>query len=463
MPGLFSGIEAGKRALLSHQMVLQTIGQNIANVETPGYTRQRVTIQATNPEDLPVGVLGTGVQVTDIRHLRDLFLGQQERDATKSLGQWSYKEKTLSEVEAIYNEPQENSLSDLLTRFWDSWSELATNSDSISNRKAVVATASQLVAGFQQLSQKMAGLREAADRDVTGMVADINQKTAEIARLNQNIARVEVGGSHANDLRDARDRTIQELAQLIDVRTVDKPNGGSIVYMGGMALVDGSQDFPIDYKTTNNNGVQSSKIVWKGTNFELTNLGGQLAGLTESRDLLIPSHIADIDELAKSVIERVNALHTAGYGMNGTTNVAFFDPNFTSAATMRLSTDITIDPGKVAASATITGDNNIALAVSELRHARVMSNGTGTIGDFYDSLVSTAGLQAKEATTTAANFELLVQQISNARQSVEGVNLDEEMANLIKYQHAYDASARVISAMDQALDTVIGSMGMVGR
>ena len=463
MPGLFAGIEAGKRALLTHQLVLQTIGQNIANVETPGYTRQRVSIQATNPEDMPVGLLGTGVQVTDIRHLRDLFLSEQERDATKSLGQWSYKEKTLSEVEAIYNEPQENSLSDILAKFWDSWSELATNSDSISNRKSVVATANQLVAGFQQLSQKMSSLRSAADRDVTSMVTEINQKTAEIARLNQNIARSEVGGNSANDLRDARDRTTKELAQLIDVRTVNKPNGETIVYMSGMAIVDGSRDFPIDYKTTNNGGTQSSKIVWKGTNFELTNMGGQLAGLTESRDRLIPQHVSDIDELAKTVIEQVNAIHLTGYGMNGTTNVAFFDPNFTSAATMRLSIDVTLDSSKVVASSLATGNNNAALALSELRNARVMSNGSGTISDFYGSLVSTAGLQAKEATTTTRNFELLVQQIGNARQSIEVVSLDEEMANLIKFQHAYDASARVISVMDQALDTVISSMGLVGR
>lgn len=463
MPGLFSGIEAGKRALLTHQMVLQTIGQNIANVETPGYRRQRVNIQASAPEDLRVGSLGTGVQVTDIRHIRDLFLGQQERDATKSLGQWAYKEKTLSEIEAAYNEPQDNSLSQLLTEFWDSWSELATNSDSMSNRKAVVASANRMVAGFQQLSKKLSDIRSAADRDVTDMVSEVNERTAEIARLNQAIVRAEVGGTHANDLRDVRDQVTQELAQLIDVRTIDKPNGGSMVLMGSMTLVDGSQNMPIDYQTENFNGVSTSKIVWKGTNFKLTNLGGKLAGLTESRDELIPQHIADLDELAQTVIQQVNALHLTGYGMSGTTNTAFFDPAATSASTMRLNVEITLDPGKVAASSTNTGNNNIALAMSELRSARVMSNGSGTISDYYDSLVSTAGLQAKEATTTAANYELLVQQINNARQSVEGVNLDEEMTNLVKYQRAYDASARVITAMDQALDTVIGAMGIVGR
>lgn len=463
MPGLFSAIESGKRALLTNQAVLQTVGQNIANVNTPGYRRQRVNIGATAPETIAQGMLGTGIQVDSIRQMRDLFLGQQERDATKSLGQWSYKEKALSEIESVYNEPQDNSMSQLLTEFWDSWSELATNSDSISGRKAVVASAGRLVSGFQQLSKKMTDLRDAANGEVTSMVSDINEMTGEIARINQQIARAELDGTSANDLRDARDRVIQDLAQLVDVRTIDKPDGSTSVLMGAMTLVDGPQNMKIDYKTENKNGVNTSRIVWSGTDMRLTNLGGKLAGLTETRDKILPKQISDIDALARTIVEQVNSLHRAGYGMNGTTNVAFFDTTALTAATMRLNSEVELDPAKVAASASATGDNNIALSMSELRLARVMSNGTSTINDYYDAMVANAGLQSKEATTTAANYELLVQQINNARQSVEGVNLDEEMTNLVKYQHAYDASARIITAMDQALDTVISGMGIVGR
>jgi flagellar hook-associated protein 1 FlgK len=463
MPGLFQGLELGKRALLSQQLVMQTIGHNIANVNTPGYTRQRVNLQSTLPENMPVGSIGTGVMVTDIRQIRDLFLGQQEQEATKQLGQWSYKDKTLSQIEALYNEPQDNALSDLLSQFWDSWSELATNSDSISNRKAVVATAGQLIAGFHQLGQQLNNLREATDRDVGSMVSDVNQKTAEIARLNQEIGRSELGGQRANDLRDARDRITGELASLIDVRTLEKPNGETVVHMGAMALVDGSQSFAIDQQTVNKNGVSTSQIVWKGTSVRLTNLSGQLAGLAESRDVIIPNNVAQLDELARTVIDQVNTLHVSGYGMNGTTGVSFFDPNFLTAATMRLGQEIVNDSSKVVASSAISGNNNVALAVSELRDTRVMVNGTSSMSEFYNSLVGTIGLQAKDATSTTQNFELLVQQISNARQSVEGVSLDEEMANLIKYQHAYDASARLITAMDQALETVISGMGIVGR
>ncbi len=463
MPGLFSAIESGKRALLTNQAVLQTVGQNIANVNTPGYRRQRVNIGATAPETIAQGMLGTGIQVESIRQVRDLFLGQQERDATKSLGQWSYKEKALSEIESVYNEPQDNSMSQLLTEFWDSWSELATNSDSISGRKAVVASAGRLISGFQQLSKKMTDLRDAANGEVNSMVSDINEMTGEIARINQQIARAELDGTSANDLRDARDRVIQDLAQLVDVRTIDKPDGSTSVLMGAMTLVDGPQNMKIDYESENMNGVNTSRIVWSGTDMRLTNLGGKLAGLTETRDKILPKQISDIDALARTIIEQVNSLHRAGYGMNGTTNVAFFDTTALTAATMRLNSEVALDPSRVAASASATGDNNIALSMSELRLARVMSNGTSTINDYYDAVVANAGLMSKEATTTAANYELLVQQINNARQSVEGVNLDEEMTNLVKYQHAYDASARVITAMDQALDTVISGMGIVGR
>ncbi len=463
MPGLFSAIETGKRALLTSQTVLRTVGQNIANVNTPGYRRQRVSIAATLPEVIAQGVLGTGVEVTDIRQARDLFLGQQEREATKSLGQWSYKEKALSELESIYNEPQDNSMSQILTEFWDSWSELATNSDSVSNRKAVVAAATRLTTEFHQLSKKMTDLRDSADSEVKTIVSDVNKMTGEIARLNQQIAQLELGGESANDLRDERDSIIQNLAELIDVRTIDKPDGTASVLMGGLTIVDGPQSMSIAIKSEHDAGSTTSSLVWAGTDIRLANYGGKLAGLIETRDKLVPGHLTDLDNLAQAIVTQVNSLHRSGYGMDGTTNVAFFDTTRLTAGTIQVNSEISLDPNRVAAASTVTGDNAIALAMSELRDAKVMSGNQTTISDFYGSMVSAAGLQSKEASTTTANYELLKEQISNARQSVEGVNLDEEMTNLVKYQHAYDASARVITAMDQALDTVIAGMGIVGR
>jgi flagellar hook-associated protein 1 FlgK len=463
MPGLFQALEIGKRAVLTHQYTLQTIGHNIANVDTPGYTRQRVTISASYPQDSAAGQVGSGVQVEDIRHIRDLFLGEQYREARKSLGQWTYKQKSLSQIESIFNEPRENSLADLLNQFWDSWSELSTNSDSTNNRQMVVAQASLLVNGIHQLARKIDDLRNSLNRDVENMVQDVNRLTDEIGQLNQAILRNEAAGTRANDLRDSRDLLIDELANIIDVRTVEKANGANIVYMGAMVLVDGSDAFDVDTVAVNDKGRPMSRLVWKGTDVELTNLNGQLRGVLESRDEIVPGYLDELDELARTLVEEVNTLHASGYALDGSTGINFFDPAFADARTIRISAEVEFDANKVVASGGIEGDNLIALALSDLRNTEVARNNTVTINDFYNGLVGKLGVETHEAQSFSSNYELLINQIDNFRQSVQGVSLDEEMANLVKAQHAYDAAARVITAMDEALDTVVFRLGTVGR
>jgi flagellar hook-associated protein 1 FlgK len=463
MPGLFAGLEIGKRALMSHQIYLQTIGHNIANVNTPGYTRQRVRISATMPEQSINGPIGSGVQVDNIRHLRDLFLGSQYRDAQKQLGQWEYKQKNLGQIESLFNEPGDNSLNKSLNNFWDSWSTLSTNSDSISHREIVVAEAQQLVNGFRQMARSLMNQRESVNRDLTNITNDVNRITTEVASLNRQIQKVELDGTQAADLRDKRDLLTDELSNIIDARTKDNANGTTTVYMGAMVLVDGADSLEIGVETVNVKGQSTSSIVWKGTTQNLTNLNGQLFGLLETRDEIIPQYLDKLDQLAREVVERVNSIHTTGFGLNGSTGVAFFDPNLTDASSIRINPEILADSARVVASSTDQNDNIAALALAELRSTPVMNDNTVTINDFYDSLVGTLGIESHEADSLAQNYSLLVQQVDNARQSVQGVSLDEEMTNMIQFQHAYDAAARVITTMDQALETIISRMGIVGR
>ena len=463
MPGLFQALEIGKRALLSNQYNLQTIGHNIANVDTPGYTRQRVTITAAYPADSPEGPIGTGVQVQDVRQIRDLYLGQQYRDAQKSLGQWTYRQKTLAQVESLFNEPQDNSLSDVLNQFWDSWSELSTNSDSVNNRQMVLAQAETLVNGFHQLSRNLEKLRASIDSDLAAMTSEVNRLTTQIGELNRLIQSSEVGGANANDLRDARDLLIDELSNIIDVQTVEKANGANTVFMGAMILVDGVDVMPLEARTENEDGQPISRLVWRGTDVQLTNINGQLSGLLVSRDETIPHYLDQLDQLAESLVTRVNQLHAAGYGADGSTGVNFFDPRYTDASTIRINSEIELNIDKIVASSGVDGDNLTALAISDLRNRPVLANDSMSINDFYNSLVGKLGVEANEAESLTNNFELLVNQVDNSRQAVQGVSLDEEMANLVKFQHAYDAAARVITTMDEALDTVISNMGVVGR
>lgn len=463
MPGLFQALETGKRALLTHQITLQTIGHNIANVNTPGYTRQRVNFSSSSPEVSSLGAIGTGIQVDDIRHIRDLFLGEQYREATKSLGEWGYQQKSLEQVESLFNEPNDATLNNLLDKFWDSWSELSTNPDSPNNRQLVLTQAQQMINRLHQLSREMTDLRNSTDQDLVIMTDEVNQLTSEIAILNQQIKGVEIGNDHANDLRDRRDLLINQLSQVIDVNVIKKTNGAVSVTMGSMVLVDESSQFAIDTKALNADGVSTNKLVWKSTNIQLTNRSGEMAGLTRTRDVLLPNYMSKLDALARGIVEQVNSLHRSGYGVNGTTDVPFFDISGLTASTIKLNDAVAIDVNKIATASVTTGDNKIALAIAGLRTSQVMEGNTLSLNDFYNGFIGSLGVEVNQANSSTANYQLLRQQVDEARQSVEGVSLDEEMANMVKYQHSYDAAARVITAMDQALDTVINGMGVVGR
>ncbi|MEW5993887.1 MAG: flagellar hook-associated protein FlgK [Candidatus Zixiibacteriota bacterium] len=464
MAGLFQGIELGKRALLAQQLCLQTVGHNIANVNTPGFTRQRVTLTTTLPERHAAGMVGTGVTAGNVRHVRDLLLGVQFRRENKSLGQWSYREKILTQIEAVFAEPNDNTLSDLLNSFWDAWSDLSTDPRSTSHRAILIESTQQVTARFQQMAAQLGSLREQINTELVAIVEDVNSYAAEIARLNKLIASQELGEQHANDLRDTRDRLIDELSELIDVNTVGQPNGQVTVMVGALAIVDGGQSLSIKVESMNENGVPTHKLLLGNSTIEIRSINGRLKGLLDMRDETIPKYMSELDRVALTLVEQVNALHVTGYGLDGVTGREFFDPTTTGAADIRLNLSLVDNPDRIGASQSgEVGDNSVALAIQDLRNRLLMANGTTTLNNYYNGVVSRLGMETVEACDNTESFGLLVHQIHNARESVQGVSLDEEMANMVKLQHAYDAAARVITTMDEALDTVIFRMGVTGQ
>jgi flagellar hook-associated protein 1 FlgK len=183
----------------------------------------------------------------------------------------------------------------------------------------------------------------------------------------------------------------------------------------------------------------------------------------ETRDELIPEYENTLDSMVETLVTEVNALHMNGYGLDGTTGVVFFDPTGITADTIKVDHQIELNQDRIAASLSgEVGDNANALAIADLRDALLMNNGTATISDYYQDLIGKVGVKTNQAVSQKENYELLVAQVENSRQSIQGVSLDEEMTQMIKYQNAYDAAARVITAMDQALDTVIHGMGITG-
>lgn len=192
--------------------------------------------------------------------------------------------------------------------------------------------------------------------------------------------------------------------------------------------------------------------------------GGGLKGLYDTRDVVVPRYMNNLDDLAATIICEVNAQHLAGMGLNGAAGLNFFNGSFVKAGDIQFEQNIIADPTLMAASRSgEPGDNANALAISDLRQKLTMDYGTTSITEFYTSMVSEIGVESHEAKTFKGNYEALIQQIENSRQSVRGVSPDKEMANLLQAKHAYDATARVVTSIDRALDTLIGGLGMAGR
>lgn len=465
MAGLFSGLEIGKRALSTHQLWLNTIGHNIANVNTPGYTRQRVAITSSDPFEHRLGPVGTGVRAVNINHIRDLFLGQQYRQDNKQLGRWNAMDKTLAQIEALFAEPSNESLGGLINEFWDSWSDLANNPENSGGRNSLKEKTNLLTTAFHRIYNRLNDLKNNVDEEISLTIEEVNIRTDEIASLNAKISRIESGGENANDLRDKRDLLIDELSEYVDVNMREMDNGQATVYIGSLAIVDGASAYRLDSYKTGAGASSISQIVWEGTTKSIKVLNGQFKGSIDLRDKVIPEYLKALDDMASAFVTSVNALHRTGYGLDGTTTgIDFFNSTRISAGDISLSGDIANDINNIAASLSgEVGDNRNALAISDLRNSMLMSRGTSTISGFYQSLIGKIGVDTSKAQNLKEDFELLVAQTDNSRQSVQGVSLDEEMAQMIKYQHAFDAAARIITTMDQAMEVVISGMGVVGR
>ncbi|MCD6162441.1 MAG: flagellar hook-associated protein FlgK [candidate division Zixibacteria bacterium] len=460
MYGVNIGLEIGRRALLSAQYALNTNGHNIANVNTPGFTRQQAMMISTQPFDSNRMQFGTGVKVDSVRRIRSYFLDEQFRQETQRMGRWQTLSYSWEQVERIFVEPSDNGFGSLLEDFWNSWQDLSISPDSMAARSAVREQANLLINGLHQMNNQMTDLQKSIDDDIQKSVEYINEIANQLASLNETIQTAELSGHQANDLRDRRDLLVDELSDYINVEVLEQPNGNYTVFVGSMAFVDGNtvSNLELSVRDTGTTVIHDIKFANSPISPEIVN--GKLAGYIETRDEIVPERLAELDQLALSLVEQLNELHKDGYSLNGETNICFFDPDTTGAADIKLDDLIIADEGYISASLNgETGDNSNALRIAGLRHELVMNNGTATINDFYNSIVGIIGIKTNEALNMAENQTALVFHIENSKQSLEGVSLDEEMTNMIKYEHAYEAAARVITAMDDALNTIINNMG----
>ncbi|MEH7273216.1 flagellar hook-associated protein FlgK [Neobacillus vireti] len=486
MYSTFHGLEIGKRAIISQQTALSTTGHNIANANTVGYTRQEAVLKATNPLASPNPnngtipmQMGTGVEVSEFRRIRESYLDRQFQNEQQKAGYWESKAGALSNIENVFNELADTGLVSSLNTFWQGLQELSKQPENLSARVVVVANGKELAG---QLNEIYTGLEQnetfLADQ-IQGKTNEINTIASEVAGLNLKIAQNVSGGNQPNDLMDRRDVLLDQLSKLVDIQVTPAQNGRVDVSIGGEKLVEGNNTstFTLDLQTG------GAKIA--GTDIVLA--GGEIKGLLETKGYTvngtpvgsIPDLRTKIDLLAVTIADSMNAIHAGDEARNlDDIQARSADPNGplekllffvdkdnptqppSHAGNIMINPVLQQFPSKVAAASSDTiGDGSNAKAMNEALFQKTNIGGTvATIGDFYKGIIGQLGTDVQIAKQSAENAVKMVQQVDNRRQSVSGVSIDEELTNMVRYQQAYNAAARYVSTVNEMLNTLINGM-----
>ncbi|MGA9121595.1 MAG: flagellar hook-associated protein FlgK [Bacteroidota bacterium] len=452
MPGLSLILETARRALMSQQVGINVTSHNIANASTPGYSRQRVSLTTTPAIHQTYGYLGTGVQAESVGRLRDAYLDQQIRSSNGTMGSASAQQGVLSQVEASFNEPSDAGLSSVMSQFFNSWQDLATHPEDSSSRNSVIQQGVLVSQSFQRLHSELTQIRDSLTDDVKVKISSINQLTSEISDLNNRIVTAAAAGGDPSDLQDQRDQKIEDLSSLANIAVSIDSGGSANVSIGGMTVASRGGSIEISAEQ-----VGSQLQIFTTKDHVQVNLtGGELGGDLKLYNTTISGYLAKLDELAGAFIDHINTLHRAGYGLGTppSTGVDFFSG--TGAADIGVNAAVVSNPSLVAASQDGTpGDNSVALAIANATSDKVLTGNTLTLSQFYNGLASSVGSDINAVDSTANSQQLILAQLENQRQSVSGVSLDEEMTNLIQYQRAYDAAARLVNTANQMFQTVL--------
>ena len=620
MRSTFHSLEVARRGLVTQQTALQTVGHNIANANTPGYTRQRVNFNQTEPYPPPSmnrpqipGQLGTGVEAGSIQRVRESFLDIQYRGENNKLGYWSSRAEALQKMEEIMNEPSETGLSTTIDRFWQAFQDLAVNPTNAGARSVVRQRGLALAETFSYLSNSLSSVQQDIKNEMNVTIKQVNSLTQQINNLNKQIGEIEPHGYLPNDLYDERDRLIDELSKIVNIKTTPVGSGGN-----ALAIADGKVNIDlvdhtgrkigslVDATSLRSNDmalefhhstglVDGFKVGDSSFGIDSMQASGKLRGLIDSfgymngqKEMgLYPDMLNHLDTIAFDFAQEINRVHESGWsissmnegkhtayeffsftntdvtsdnkknaaklftvsqdimrsldniaasgynqgviptgsfhGYNGKDSVSitlqstvdasgiqqftytvydmtqspkqemktsgafaslselaaslseeFEDENGNPSVSFNMEhvrlddvskgNFITIDIPQKGEVAGRIGDGSNAIALAEVKSRPLLLNGVSTtFQNYYESVIGGLAVDAQEANRLSYNSETLRLSVDQRRQSVSGVSLDEEMSSMIQFQHAYNASARMITLTDELLDKIINGMGIGGR
>ncbi|HHX87565.1 MAG TPA: flagellar hook-associated protein FlgK [Firmicutes bacterium] len=451
---IFGALESGRSALKAQFKGMEVSGQNVANANTPGYSRQRVELSPAVPA--PVAGMsynpGYGVQITAITRLRSEFYHTQTLNSGSYRSYWQMRFEAFQGAEVIFMEPGENGLSGYLGDFFDSWQELSGSPESAAVRMSLREQAVSFTRAVQDTYLRLTDLRLDLQHELEKRVVEINQLAAEAAALNDQIIFAGALGESSNALMDQLDLVLEQLSGLIDIRVYRKDNGAVELFAGGRLLVQDQHFYPLSLQAE---GGRLTLVSSREIPLELRS--GRVKGLLEAVNDAIPGLQGELDEIIYGLVEEVNRLHVSAYGLDGSANQDFFaaidDQHSVPASLQFKLSEAVLDDIAVIAAASRSGEpgnGETALFIARLRD-QVGERGIPLM-DSYRGIISALGVEGRESGRMAEAFGKAESQLREQHLSVTGVNLDEEMLNMIQYQHAWQAAANFISQVDRMLE-----------
>lgn len=457
MPGAFHGIGMASNALRAFQSALDITGHNLANVNTRGYTRQVVEYRNNEPSFSGFGrgfAVGQGVSISSINRVRDQFLDMRMQSAQGDHSRFQTLAATLNQIEPMFREPGTSGISNALDGFFNAWSGAASNPSEAANLMEVQRAGQTLADRIRGTYRDIRARQDQLSTEMQGTIASIDSLTTRIAEMNREIRAQQAVGARPNDLMDQRDVLIEEVSQLVEIQTFPTDSGEITVHFGGFPLVDtaGNHAFP--------KNINASTFTTSDGSRNFTIRGGALYGQMEAFNA-ITGYLSSLDTLANELRANVNNLHITGTNGNGTTNINFFNANpappQNGAIDFDLSALVKADTQNIALGVSGNeGDGGLALALSNLRSTNIAGLTNRTFSGFLRDTVSGVADDVLSAKNGMETFDAVIAQVENQRQAVVGVSIDDEMANMLKFQRSYQAAARALSVFDQMTEELIG-------
>ncbi|MGH9104408.1 MAG: flagellar hook-associated protein FlgK [Acidimicrobiales bacterium] len=484
----FSDLTVGLSGLEAQQMGMDTVGQNVANADTPGYVDEQVELAAVGSvqhqgfDQAASALPGDGVEITGVDRLSNSYLQQRSYSEQASQGMLTAQQSGLQAIQQNFPEPSSNGISSQLTKFWQDWSTLANNPSDGPTRAMLVQDAGTLTSSLNQTSTALGALSQQTTQEISATLAQVNQDASQIAALNQSILAAGTSGNGStNEMEDQRDQIVSQLSNQIGVSVSYNQNGTINVYSGSEPLVSAGN---YQQLSLSQSGPPFS-LVWSADDSTYQPGSGALAGMLDVVNQYVPQYQQGLDQVAQSLMGSVNYLMSTGYDLDNQPGGAFFLGS--GAADIEVNPALAADPSLVAAASSPTTpgssatneDGTIAAEMGELPNSETATlaepaggwaggtsapawssagatTATGPEADVaYNELVSGIGQTTSSVNNSLTNQQAVTTNVNSALQSATGVNTDEELTKMVQYQNAYDASAKYISTVDSILQSLI--------